>query len=197
LLPLSKAKADFDHSQGDLNRSLASALQAMRVWCRASANLARLSGAETKAAPPATESATLTSVVSDPNAPLPEHPPTSTRKRTVVSTGPHASLSWQLAEVSSCLFGDELWLTPSLAGSRRRHPACRYSLLDSRDTKSCRALRRWSDGFRQGYGLDKTYGEGARCSDGGQAARWQPRGSRNGSGTDWWSAWLGESTPFL
>lgn len=87
-------------SQGDLNRSLASALQAMRVWCRASANLARLSAAEAKAAPPATEAATFTSDVTDPNAPLPEHPPTSTRKRSAVSTGPHASLSWQLAEVS-------------------------------------------------------------------------------------------------
>ncbi|ORY92414.1 peptidase family C50-domain-containing protein [Leucosporidium creatinivorum] len=100
--------------RGDLNRSLASALQAMRVWCRASANLARLSTTESKASTPTNEAATFTSVATDPNAPLPEHPPASTRKRTAVSTGPHASLSWELAEA----FGGAILRVATLYSTR-------------------------------------------------------------------------------
>lgn len=85
--------------QGDLNRAITSALQAMRVWSRATSNLSRLSTADAPSAPGA--NGVFTSTSTDPKAPLPEHPPSARKRRLVTATGPHASLSWQLAEVSA------------------------------------------------------------------------------------------------
>ena len=70
----------------------------MRVWSRASANLARIAAAEVADAAEST-TAPFISISEDPNAALPDHPLPARKRPVTTFVGPHAGLSWLLAEV--------------------------------------------------------------------------------------------------
>ncbi|GAA5849620.1 hypothetical protein JCM8547_000513 [Rhodosporidiobolus lusitaniae] len=83
--------------KGELSRSLAPAMQAMRVGTRALNNISRLAPVPTKTSSAATESAFEARPIDHVTA-LADAPPINQRKSTTLPGGAQAGLSWQLAE---------------------------------------------------------------------------------------------------
>ena len=84
-------------SQGDLARSLAPAMQAVRLYNRALGNISRLTATQTTSRE---EAATFDAPPSDHLTPLNDFPPQPKTPTDISAVGAHAGLSWQIAEVS-------------------------------------------------------------------------------------------------
>ncbi|GJN89037.1 hypothetical protein Rhopal_002011-T1 [Rhodotorula paludigena] len=83
--------------KGELSRSIAPAMQAMRLGTRALNNVSRLASAPS--ASPLPPDSTFSARPTDHVTPLADAAPINERKGTVLPGGAHAGLSWQLAEL--------------------------------------------------------------------------------------------------
>ena len=98
LTPRSHAHGSSRRTQGELSRSVAPAMQAMRLGTRALNNMSRL--APSPAVSPPTTDSTFSAPPVDHKTALADAAPINKRKAgTTLPGGAHAGLSWQLSEV--------------------------------------------------------------------------------------------------
>ena len=157
--------------QGDLTSSLNPAMQALRVWNRALANISRLSvaqesTAETKGATP------FASTVTDLQAPLPDHADASRRKPVQLSSQ-NSGLVWSLSDVSSLYLLPTAVDSAGYAVSCQRFSPCIESLRPARNTKISRTFRSASYRPRDGSRIDKSARASFDCSSGSEDVRWE------------------------